>query len=45
MTLKENPSLKPYLLEAIDIDYEDGLDLVNLAPICLTILLQIARER
>ncbi|NJK51983.1 MAG: DUF29 domain-containing protein [Leptolyngbyaceae cyanobacterium SU_3_3] len=27
--LKENPSLKPYLLEAINIGYEDGLDLVN----------------
>jgi hypothetical protein len=27
--LKENPSLKPYLPEAIDIGYEDGLDLVN----------------
>ncbi|KAI9129049.1 DUF29 domain-containing protein [Acaryochloris sp. CCMEE 5410] len=27
--LKENPSLKPYLSEAIGIGYEDGLDLVN----------------
>jgi hypothetical protein len=27
--LKENPSLKPYLAEAIAIGYEDGLDLVN----------------
>jgi hypothetical protein len=27
--LKENPSLKPYLPEAIAIGYEDGLDLVN----------------
>ncbi|WP_416672302.1 DUF29 domain-containing protein [Egbenema bharatensis] len=27
--LKENPSFKPYLHEAIDIGYEDGLDLVN----------------
>lgn len=27
--LKENPSLKPYLVEAIAIGYEDGLDLVN----------------
>ena len=27
--LKENPSLKSYLREAIDIGYEDGLDLVN----------------
>ncbi|NDJ19837.1 DUF29 domain-containing protein [Myxacorys almedinensis] len=27
--LKENPSLQTYLLEAIDIGYEDGLDLVN----------------
>ncbi|MEA5449832.1 DUF29 domain-containing protein [Leptolyngbya sp. CCNP1308] len=27
--LKENPSLKPYLADAIAIGYEDGLDLVN----------------
>jgi hypothetical protein len=27
--LKENPSLQPYLPEAIEIGYEDGLDLVN----------------
>ncbi|TVQ09377.1 MAG: DUF29 domain-containing protein [Leptolyngbya sp. DLM2.Bin27] len=27
--LKENPSLKPYLSEAIVIGYEDGLDLVG----------------
>jgi hypothetical protein len=27
--LAENPSLKPYLAEAIAIGYEDGLDLVN----------------
>ncbi len=27
--LKENPSLKSYLTEAIAIGYEDGLDLVN----------------
>ncbi|WP_017298921.1 DUF29 domain-containing protein [Nodosilinea nodulosa] len=28
--LQENPSLKPYLAEAIAIGYEDGLDLVNI---------------
>jgi len=27
--LKENPSLKPYLQEAINLGYEDGLDLMN----------------
>jgi hypothetical protein len=27
--LKENPSLKPYLSEAITIGYEDGLDLLG----------------
>ncbi len=27
--LKENPSLKPYLLEAIEIGYEKGLNLVD----------------
>ncbi|NJL55086.1 DUF29 domain-containing protein [bacterium] len=27
--LQENPSLKPYLAEAIAIGYEDGLDLIN----------------
>ncbi len=27
--LKENPRLKPYLQEAINLGYEDGLDLVN----------------
>ena len=27
--LKENPSLKPYLLEAIEIGYQDGLNLLD----------------
>ena len=27
--LKENPSLKPYLLEAIEIGYQDGLNILD----------------